>query len=209
MTPPEVSQRPVLLVDDEPALLRSASLLLRAAGITPILTLDDSRLVLPRLAADTIGVVVLDLTMPHLSGQALLEQITAHDPDLPTIVMTATHDLEMAVQCMQAGAIDYLVKPVDKHRLVSSVRRALERRALREEVGSLQERPRSDPPHQPEAFAEIVTQNTDHARALSLCRSHCPVATAGAHHRRNGHGQGADGASRASARCAPRGLCGG
>src|SRR5262245_47738568 len=160
MTTPVVSQRPVLLVDDEPALLRSASLLLRAAGITPILTLDDSRLVLSRVADDTIGAVVLDLTMPHLSGQALLEQITAHDPDLPTIVMTATHDLETAVQCMQAGAIDYLVKPVDKHRLVASVRRALERRALQEEVGALTEGPRNDTPHQRQAFAEIVTQNT-------------------------------------------------
>ncbi len=131
MTTPAVSQRPVLLVDDEPALLRSASLLLRAAGMTPILTLDDSRQVLSRLADDPIGVVVLDLTMPYLSGQALLEQITAYDPDLPTIVMTATQDLETAVQCMQAGAIDYLVKPVEKDRLVASVQRALELRALR------------------------------------------------------------------------------
>ena len=157
--PPAVLQRPVLLVDDEPALLRSASLLLRAAGITPILTLDDSRLVLSRVAEDQIGVVVLDLTMPHLSGQALLEQITANAPNLPTIVMTATHDLETAVQCMQAGAIDYLVKPVDKYRLVSSVRRALELRALREEAYSLKERPLSDTPHQCEALAEVVTQN--------------------------------------------------
>jgi DNA-binding NtrC family response regulator len=111
------------------------------------------------LAADKVGVVVLDLTMPHLSGQALLEQITATDPGLPTIVMTATHDLETAVQCMQAGAIDYLVKPVDKHRLVSSVRRALELHALRDEVWALEERPRSDTLPQHEAFAEVVTQN--------------------------------------------------
>jgi DNA-binding NtrC family response regulator len=132
--------------------------------MTSVLTLDDSRLVLPRLADESIGVVVLDLTMPHLSGQVLLEQITAHDPDLPTIVMTATHDLETAVQCMQAGALDYLVKPVDKHRLVSSVQRALELRALREAVGSHTEHPYSGTPHQREAFAEIVTQNpTMHA----------------------------------------------
>jgi two-component system nitrogen regulation response regulator GlnG len=183
MTTPAVSQRPVLLVDDEPALLRSASLLLRAAGLTPILTLDDSRLVLSRLADDPIGVVVLDLTMPHLSGQALLEQITAHDPDLPTIVLTATHDLETAVQCMQAGAIDYLVKPVDKHRLVASVRRALELRALREEVCSLQECRRSGTPHQHEAFAEIVTQNpTMHALfryVEAIARSPQPVLITG------------------------------
>jgi DNA-binding NtrC family response regulator len=159
MTTAAVSQLPVLLVDDEPALLRSASLLLRAAGITPILTVDDSRQVLSRLAEDKIGVVVLDLTMPHLSGQALLEQITANYPDIPAIVMTATNDLEIAVQCMQSGAIDYLAKPVDKNRLVSSVRRALELRALREEVLSLQERLLSDMPHQREAFAEMVTQN--------------------------------------------------
>jgi two-component system, NtrC family, nitrogen regulation response regulator GlnG len=120
MTTTAVSQPPVLLVDDEPPLLRSASLLLRAAGITPVLTLDDSRLVLSRLAEDQIGVVVLDLTMPHLSGQALLEQITANHPTIHAIVMTATHDLETAVQCMQAGAIDYLVKPVDKQRRAPS-----------------------------------------------------------------------------------------
>jgi two-component system nitrogen regulation response regulator GlnG len=159
MTSSAISQLPVLFVDDEPSLLRSADLLLRGAGITPILTLDDSRMVLSRLAEDKIGVVVLDLTMPHLSGQALLEQITATYPDIPAIVMTATHDLETAVQCMQAGAIDYLVKPVDKNRLVSSVRRALELRTLREEVLSLKERLLSDTPHQREAFAEIVTQN--------------------------------------------------
>ena len=159
MTSLAVSQLPILLVDDEPALLRSASLLLRAAGMTSILTVDDSRKVLSQLAEDKIGVVVLDLSMPHLSEQALLEQITANYPEVPAIVMTATHDLETAVQCMQAGAIDYLVKPVDKNRLVSSVRRALELRALREEVFSLKERLLSDTPHQREAFAELVTQN--------------------------------------------------
>src|SRR5215510_11127991 len=183
MMPLAVSPPPVLLVDDEPAVLRSARLVLCAAGIRPILTLDDSRLVVSRLAAEAIGVVVLDLTMPHLSGQALLEQLTATYPDIPAIVMTATHDLETAVQCMQAGAIDYLVKPVDKNRLASSVRRALEMRALREEVFSLKERLLSDAPHQREAFAEIVTQNkTMHALfryAEAIAQSPQPVLITG------------------------------
>jgi DNA-binding NtrC family response regulator len=151
--------------------------------MTPILTLDDSRQVLPRLADDPIGVVVLDLTMPYLSGQALLEQITAYDPNLPTIVMTATQDLETAVQCMQAGAVDYLVKPVEKHRLVASVQRALELRALREDVLALKEQPLRDTPHQGEAFAEIVTQNpTMHALfryVAAIARSPQPVLISG------------------------------
>jgi DNA-binding NtrC family response regulator len=171
------------LVDDEPALLRSASLLLRAAGLTPILTLDDSRLVLPRLADTPLGVVVLDLTMPHLSGQALLEQITTHDPDLPTIVLTATHDLATAVQCMQAGALDYLVKPVDSPRLVAAVRRALELRALRAAVSAHAQGAGSAPPYPREAFAEMVTQHpTMHALfryAAAIARSPQPVLITG------------------------------
>jgi DNA-binding NtrC family response regulator len=53
------------------------------------------------------------------------------------LVLTATNDLETAVQCMQAGAVDYLVKPVDHNRLVSAVKRALELRAGVQEVLSL------------------------------------------------------------------------
>ena len=151
-------QLPVLLVDDEPPLLRSASVLLRASGIADVLTLEDSRAVLPLLAERPVGVLVLDLTMPHLSGQALLERVAADYPDVPAIVMTATNDLDTAVQCMRMGAIDYLVKPVESNRLVSSVRRALEIRALRAEVLSLKNSLLTATPHDREAFADIVFQ---------------------------------------------------
>ena len=152
-------QLPVLLVDDEPPLLRSASVLLRTSGIADVLTLEDSRTVLPLLAEQPVGVLVLDLTMPHLSGQALLERIAADYPDVPVIVMTATNDLDTAVQCMRMGAIDYLVKPAESNRLVSSVRRALEIRALRAEVLSLKNSLLTATPHDREAFADIITQS--------------------------------------------------
>jgi len=77
----------------------------------------------------------------------------------PIILLTATNDLETAVQCMQTGAFDYLVKPVEENRLVSSVRRALEHRQLRAEVLSLKDRLLTNTPHQREAFAEIITQS--------------------------------------------------
>jgi DNA-binding NtrC family response regulator len=154
-----VSDLPVLLVDDEPQLLRSASIVLRAAGISHVETLDDSRAVLPLLASRDVGVLVLDLTMPHISGHTLLGQLAADYPDVPVILLTATNDLETAVQSMQAGATDYLVKPVDGGRLVSSVKRAIELRSLRAEVLSLKERFLTDTPHQREAFADIVTQS--------------------------------------------------
>jgi DNA-binding NtrC family response regulator len=157
---PEVAANPpVLLVDDEPHLLNSASLVLRTAGVHDVITLDDSRRVSALLAQRPASVLVVDLNMPYLSGQEVLEQVNQEHPDLPVIVMTAINDLDTAVQCMQAGAIDYLVKPVERNRLVSSVKRALELRALREEVMSLKESLLGAAPRQPEAFDEMVTQH--------------------------------------------------
>lgn len=109
-----VSALPVLLVDDDAQVLHSTSIVLRTSGIAQVLTLEDSRAVLPLLGEQEVGVSVLDLTMPHISGHTLLEQMAGDYPDIPIILMTATNDLETAVQCMQTGAIDYLVKPVEK-----------------------------------------------------------------------------------------------
>lgn len=157
----DVSNMPVLLVDDDTQVLHSASIVLRSSGLVHVLTVDDSRSVMPLLAERDIGALLLDLTMPHLSGHGLLEQVSEDHPDIPVIVMTATNDLQTAVQCMQDGAVDYLVKPVEESRLVSSVKRALEIRMLRAEVLSLKERLLTDTPHQREAFAEIITQSKE------------------------------------------------
>jgi two-component system nitrogen regulation response regulator GlnG len=154
-----VTELPALVVDDEPQLLHSASIVLRSAGVPEVITVDDGRMVMAAMAEREVAVVVLDLAMPHVTGQALLEQLVSDHPDVPVIVMTATNDVETAVQCMRAGAVDYLVKPVEPSRLVSSVKRAIEMRALQAELLSLKERMLTDTPHQPEAFAEIVTQS--------------------------------------------------
>jgi DNA-binding NtrC family response regulator len=153
----------VLLVDDERELLHSASVALRTSGFPHVVTIDDSRTVPQFLAEQEVGVMVLDLTMDGLSGHALLDQVSADYPDIPIIVLTATNDLETAVQSMQTGAVDYLVKPVEHHRLASSVRRALEMRALQAEVLSLKDRLLTETPHADAAFDHIVTQD----RAMS------------------------------------------
>jgi two-component system nitrogen regulation response regulator GlnG len=151
---------PVLLVDDEPQLLRSASLLLRSSGIRNVIALDDSRKVLPLVGGHEIGVLVLDLTMPYVSGFELLEQLASRHPDVPVIIMTASNDLETAIECMRTGALDYLLKPVEKNRLISAVKRVLEIRNLREEVFTLKEQLLSEGLHFPEAFAAIVTRDS-------------------------------------------------
>jgi len=154
-----ISNISILLVDDEPQILHSASMVLRSAGFNNVYTLDDSRAVLAFLASQSIGLIILDLTMPYLSGTALLEQLAAEYPEIQVIIMTATNDLQVAVQCMLSGACDYLLKPVEQKSLIVSVRRAIEARVLRAELLSLKERLLTGSPHEPSGFAEIVTQS--------------------------------------------------
>jgi two-component system nitrogen regulation response regulator GlnG len=154
-----VTSLPILLVDDDPQLLHSVSVALRSAGFPQVITLEDAR-GLPALLEDqAVGAVLLDLTMPHVSGRALLDEVASDHPEIPIIVLTATNDLATAVGCMQAGAVDYLVKPVEQGRLASSLRRALDTRALEAELVSLKARVLEETPHEHTAFAEIVTQD--------------------------------------------------
>ena len=154
-----VQPPPVLLVDDDPQFLLSSGTLLRAAGVEPVLTTEDSRKVLPILAGRDVGVLVLDLSMPHLSGEELLKKVREEFPHLPVIVMTGLNEVETAVSCMRAGAFDYLVKPVESSRFVASVNRAREMRELQQEVSSLKMRLLSGRLERPEAFSGIVTNS--------------------------------------------------
>jgi DNA-binding NtrC family response regulator len=104
---------PVVLVDDEYTVLLSSRLLLEGAGIGEVITLKDSRELMPLLAEREVGLVVLDLFMPYISGTQLLRDVVQTHPELPVIVMTAAQEVETAVDCMKDGAFDYLVKPVE------------------------------------------------------------------------------------------------
>lgn len=149
----------VVLVDDEEDLLFATRYLLSTHGITPVVTLADGRELLPYLDSYHVGMVVLDLFMPRVSGLELLPRIAEQHPEVPVVVMTAAHDVETAVSCMRQGAFDYLVKPVEESRFVSAVRRALEIRSLREQLGSLRSSLMSRGVRQRQAFAHIVTTN--------------------------------------------------
>ena len=148
---------PVMVVDDEAQALTSFELTLRSASMNHFICCQDSREVLSILARQEIEIMLLDLWMPHLSGEELLRQISSDYPDVPVIIVTGADDVETAVKCMKQGAFDYIVKPVEKSRLVSSVKRGIELRELHRENQLLKARVLSDRLSRPEAFAEIVT----------------------------------------------------
>ncbi len=149
----------VLLVDDEQGVLLGASLLLRRAGIEPVSTLQDSREVIPFLEQNPVAMIVLDLFMPHLSGFELLIEIKRHYPDIPVVILTAVQDVKTAVDCMKEGALDYLVKPVEKDRLLATVQQTLEMQSLRRQVHMLKGYLLNDTLKRYDAFADIVTNS--------------------------------------------------
>ena len=152
---------PILVVDDEHDVLESFRLALLSGGLPAVTTCADGLKVMDILEHDRdISVILLDLMMPKINGQDLLEQIIGTYPGIPVIVITAIDDLQTAVNCMRLGAFDYLVKPVEKHRLVSSVFRALEILELGRENRALKESFLNDSLRHPELFAPIVGRSS-------------------------------------------------
>jgi DNA-binding NtrC family response regulator len=152
----------VLLVDDEPAWLRSLSLTLeRSAGISNIMTCQDSRKVMDLLGKNEIGLILLDLTMPNLAGDELLGMIAERHPEIAVIIISGMNQIESAVNCIKLGAFDYFVKTVEEDRLVSGVLRAIRMLELERQNREMSSRMLSGELKCPEAFSGIVT--TDRA----------------------------------------------
>lgn len=118
--------KPVLIIDDEFDALQSFEMTLKSGGINNLFLCNDSRTVMELLQTREFELILLDLTMPYISGAQLLPRITGEYPGIPVIIITGNNELETAVSCMQQGALDYIVKPVEKNRLCSSVNRQLE-----------------------------------------------------------------------------------
>ncbi len=165
MTTSRYPKLPVLLVDDEVQALDSFEIALRSANMNNFIRCQDSREVKSIVGRKEMEVILLDLRMPHVSGEELLPMLTSDFPEVPVIVITGADDVETAVKCMRSGASDYMVKPVEKSRLIAGVKRAIELRELQRENELLKAHVLSDKLNHPEAFSEIVT-NSNSMRAI-------------------------------------------
>ncbi|MBN1900240.1 sigma-54-dependent Fis family transcriptional regulator [Candidatus Sumerlaeota bacterium] len=156
---------PVLVVDDEAQTLNSCRIVLRSSGISNVICCQDSQRVMDILSQHDVGVILLDLSMPHLSGTDLLPLIREEFPAIPVIIVTGANDVDVAVKCMKMGCFDYMVKPLEKSRLISGVKRALDLRELERENKLLKNRILSKRIERPDVFSEIISHN---AKMLSI-----------------------------------------
>ena len=157
---------PIVVIDDEPSVVQALETVLAQNGFEHVITTTRANELFAILRREEVGVVLLDLRMPDISGEALLSQSVAAFPEVPVIVVTGTSDVDVAVDCMQRGAFDFITKPIEPRRLIPSVRRAIELRELRREFTAIAQGLLYGEIQNPEAFSGIVTNNPTMLRLL-------------------------------------------
>jgi FixJ family two-component response regulator len=142
----------VFVVDDDISVRESLELLIRDAGWQPE-TFESAREFLSHPRVLVPSCLVLDVTLPGLSGLDLQKRVAVDRTDMPIIFITGYGDVPITVQAMKAGAVEFLTKPFGDGALLSAIRQALERsrtalaheaeiRALRDRFASLSRRER-------------------------------------------------------------------
>ena len=150
----------ILIVDDEPAWIRSMRITLeRLSGITNTIPCQDSTKVMNILAHEEVGIVLLDLTMPRLSGEDLLSMISEQFPEVIVIVVSGLNQIETAVKCMKQGAFDYLVKTSEENRITNVMLHAVRLKEMQQENSEISRHFLNDTIQNPAAFEGIITLN--------------------------------------------------
>ncbi|MFN3408002.1 MAG: sigma-54-dependent transcriptional regulator [Limisphaerales bacterium] len=135
----KASLPPILIVDDEKNMRASLATLLEDEDY-PVQTVDSAEAALDWLAGHPCSLVITDARLGGMSGYELLREIRARHPGLATLMITAYATPKLAVEAIQAGAVDYLPKPFAPEELLHAVARCLEHFALLRENESLRAR---------------------------------------------------------------------
>ena len=118
----------VFVVDDDVSVRESLELLIRCEGWYPEIFASASEfLASPRPRPSVPGCLVLDVSMPGLSGLELQKRVANDRADMPIIFITGHGNIPMTVEAMKAGAVEFLTKPFTDEALLGAIRQAIER----------------------------------------------------------------------------------
>mgnify|MGYP006272609409 FL=1 len=139
--PSDLSLMPILLVDDDQANLTVLRSILTRAGYAQVHTVQDPRHAVERFREVRPDLVVLDYHMPGLDGLSVLEALRPHrSDDLPVVILTADERPSLREAALEAGARDFLAKPVRQAEVLARIRNLLEARALHTRLADENER---------------------------------------------------------------------
>jgi two-component system response regulator PilR (NtrC family) len=122
----------ILVVDDEQSMTQFLSIVLRKEGFL-VTAVNNGKEALEKVKAEGFDVVITDIKMPGMDGIQLLHQIKKHDPSLPVVIMTAYASQQSAIEAVNHGAFQYLIKNAKNDEIKLVVRNALEMRKVRSE----------------------------------------------------------------------------
>ncbi len=123
----------ILIVDDEAYIRAVVSAMLEQAGFQVVAASDGQEALHKLQRQGPFDLILSDIMMAGMDGIMLLERVRAAFPEVPLILVTAVHDVAVAMAAIRKGAYDYLLKPFEREQLLSTVGRALEYRALVEQ----------------------------------------------------------------------------
>jgi DNA-binding response OmpR family regulator len=116
----------ILLVDDDPHFLRVLARILKTEGLQ-VSSAADAHEAIRIFNDQPVDVVISDMRMPECDGLHFVQQIRATDNEVPVIILTAYDDVDTYMEAMDAGANEYLRKPVETEELLQTVRACLRR----------------------------------------------------------------------------------
>lgn len=123
----------ILAIDDEKDMLETYQIIFKKRY--SLLAINNALEGLTIIKNNNIFCVLLDIRMPGMDGLSALKKIREIDPDLPVIIITASRDLQTAVEAMKIGAIDFVVKPFENQELFKLIDKAIEKtRLIRENL---------------------------------------------------------------------------
>jgi len=128
----------ILVVDDETHVRSMIGSTLERQGYDVQLA-ASGREALEMLEHNLFDLVLTDIVMQDGSGITLLDRIHAQQPQLPVVMVTAIHDIGVAIDSMRRGAYDYLLKPFEREHLLNTVDRALDHRQVLQESHNYQQ----------------------------------------------------------------------
>lgn len=123
------SQVTVLVADDEDRIRDGCQRILTGHGFQ-VIQAENGRVALDMLAANDVDLVLLDLKMPVMDGEEVLEIAHRQYPDVPVIIITGHGTIDTAVDCMKKGAYDFITKPFHMRQFMITINRAAEKRRL-------------------------------------------------------------------------------
>lgn len=122
----------ILVVDDEEEVRKTIRLQLKGTGLE-IVEAADGKKGIEILDAENVTVVdaiLCDVRMPNINGVEAIAYFRREYPHIPVIVLTGYPDVKLAVEFMKEGVVEYLVKPVEKEKLVATVMKAIDQRSF-------------------------------------------------------------------------------